>query len=186
MFTQTTTMRLLFVRMFLLCSIGVFATTISLETATAQKTSVLVPSPTLRSGIELRDPATTSSRSFGGGTVVDDQSQPTCIFTKPDKNGYVPPGACEGMSRNYYPSYRAAVFVSVLFGAVMLAHLAQAIYHRKVFCWVIIMAAILLLGSYVLRSAGTRDQQNPYIVTISDILLLMSPIGRSSFPMPII
>jgi hypothetical protein len=57
---------------------------------------------------------------------------PTCIQTiTPDKNGYVPPGTCNAMY-DYYPSFTAAIIVSVAFGVLTVAHTAQAAIYRKV------------------------------------------------------
>lgn len=57
---------------------------------------------------------------------------PTCIQTiEPDANGYLPPGTCNALW-DYYPSFSAAVAFTVLFGLLTLAHLYQAIAHRKV------------------------------------------------------
>lgn len=49
----------------------------------------------------------------------------------PDKNGYVPPEACNA-NYSYYPSFAAAVIFSVIFGLVFTVHLIQGIAYRKV------------------------------------------------------
>ena len=57
---------------------------------------------------------------------------PTCIQTiTPDKNGHVPPGTCNAFY-DYYPSFAAALIAAVLFGAVTVAHIAQAAFYKKV------------------------------------------------------
>jgi hypothetical protein len=107
---------------------------------------------------------------------------PTCTQTiKPDKNGYVPPGTC-GSLYNYYPSFAAAIVFAVMFGALMVAHIAQAAIYKKKFCWVIIMGTIWEFGSYVSRALGTRHQQSTGIATISQLLVLLAPLCKSPMP----
>ena len=56
----------------------------------------------------------------------------TCISgLTPDKNGYVPPEACNA-NYAYYPSFAAAVIFSVVFGLAFTIHLIQGISYRKV------------------------------------------------------
>lgn len=56
----------------------------------------------------------------------------TCISgLTPDKNGYVPPEACNAYY-GYYPSFAAAIIIAVIFGLALAAHLIQGIMYRKV------------------------------------------------------
>lgn len=56
----------------------------------------------------------------------------TCISgLTPDKNGYVPPEACNA-NFAYYPSFAAAIIFSVIFGLALTLHLIQGITYRKV------------------------------------------------------
>lgn len=57
---------------------------------------------------------------------------PTCSQTiTPDKNGYVPPGTC-GALYNYYPSFIAAIVVSVVFGMLSIGHIILAAKYKMV------------------------------------------------------
>ena len=57
---------------------------------------------------------------------------PTCTQTiSPGKNSYVPPGTCDTFYDRYL-SFTVALVTAVLFGAVMLAHIAQAASYKKV------------------------------------------------------
>lgn len=69
------------------------------------------------------DPATTVSTSAS--------STATCLKVTRDKNGYVPPYACDAYY-NYYPSFGAAIAGSVIFGISLIAHIGQAIVYKKV------------------------------------------------------
>jgi len=57
---------------------------------------------------------------------------PTCSHTiTPDKNGYVPPGTC-GALYEYYPSFGAAIFFSILFGVLSISHIFLAAKFKTV------------------------------------------------------
>ncbi|KAI0379042.1 hypothetical protein F5Y04DRAFT_290736 [Hypomontagnella monticulosa] len=106
---------------------------------------------------------------------------PTCIQTiEPDANGYLPPGTCNALW-DYYPSFSAAMAFTVLFGLLTLAHLYQAIAHRKRFCWVIVMASFWETMAYLFRTVSTRYQQNTGIYLIFQIFILLSPLWVNAF-----
>lgn len=56
---------------------------------------------------------------------------PVCTTPKPGKNGYLPPEACD-VILYYAPSFGAAVFFCVLYGLLMIAHIAQGLVYKKV------------------------------------------------------
>lgn len=57
---------------------------------------------------------------------------PTCIQTiNPDQNGHVPPGTC-GAIWNYYPSYGVALAFTVVFAALVIAHVWMSVKYKKV------------------------------------------------------
>ena len=104
---------------------------------------------------------------------------PTCSQTiKPDSNGYVPPGSC-GAMWNYYPSFGAAVFFSLLFGAVTLAHVYQAVKFRKRWCWVIIVACLWETMAFVFRTISTRHQQASGVLLVFQVFVLTAPLCES-------
>ncbi|KZP21951.1 hypothetical protein FIBSPDRAFT_931388 [Athelia psychrophila] len=104
----------------------------------------------------------------------------TCVTVTPGKNGYVPPEACNA-NYAYDPSFAAAVVTSIFFGLLLALHLFQGILYRKKFCWVIIMGAIWETASFVLRTLGTRYQQNVTFATVSQILVLLAPLWINAF-----
>ncbi|MCJ1357595.1 MAG: hypothetical protein MMC33_007591 [Icmadophila ericetorum] len=106
---------------------------------------------------------------------------PTCIQTiVPDKNGFVPPGTCSALYE-FYPSFGAALLFSILFGALTIAHIAQAVHYKKGFCWVIIVGSLWETGSFVFRTLSTRDQQSIGLALISQLLVLLAPLWVNAF-----
>ena len=96
-------------------------------------------------------------------------------YATPASHGYVPAEACNALWQ-YSPSFATAIIFSVLFGALTIAHLAQALVYRNGFCWVVIMAAFWETGAYVCRALGAKDQQSSGIATVAQILVLVAPI----------
>ena len=56
-----------------------------------------------------------------------------CTTAVPDANGWVPIDACNSYYA-FYPNFNANVAFTVFFGAVMVAHLVQAVAYKKVSC----------------------------------------------------
>ena len=176
----------------LLCSAGALALPALPTQTSALPAQTPSPAPEPTQAIELRAAAPSftgvhislksiSKFSYSHSSISLDLPSSTCTQSiKPDKNGYVPPGSC-GALWNYYPSFGAAILFSVLFGGVMIAHLAQGILYKAGYCWVVLMAAIWEFGSYASRVAGSRMQQNVTIATISQILVLLAPIWVNAF-----
>ncbi|KAI1654908.1 RTA1 like protein-domain-containing protein [Daldinia decipiens] len=106
---------------------------------------------------------------------------PTCIQTiEPDANGYLPPGTCNALW-SYYPSFSAAMVFAIISGLLTLAHLYQAIAHRKKFCWVIVMASFWETMAYLFRTVSTRYQQSSGIYLVFQIFILLSPLWVNAF-----
>ena len=104
---------------------------------------------------------------------------PTCTQTiVPDKNGYVPPKTCNALY-NFYPSFNAAVAMSIVFGILSFVHIVQAAMFRTGFCWVVIMGSLWEFIGYVSRSFGTKHQQNAGLATVSQIFILLAPLCMS-------
>lgn len=55
---------------------------------------------------------------------------PSCTTAVPDKNGHVPPEACNA-NYGFYPKWEDNCVFAVLFELVTAAHLAQAILYKK-------------------------------------------------------
>lgn len=88
------------------------------------------------------NPATTVSSAAS--------STSTCIKVARDKNGYVPPYACDAYY-NFYPSFGAAIAGSVIFGISLIAHIGQAIVYKKVCVFPSIPRN---LAEYIIRRNG--------------------------------
>ncbi|CAN9085762.1 unnamed protein product [Alternaria alternata] len=105
---------------------------------------------------------------------------PECTTAIPGPYGYVPPSSCNALYL-YKPSFSAAVAFAVIFGHLTIVYIFLAIFHRKSFCWVIIMGAIWELASFILRTLGTRNQQNEAYATASTLLFLLAPLWINAF-----
>lgn len=55
---------------------------------------------------------------------------PSCITAVPDKNGYVPPEACNA-NYGFYPKWEDNCAFAVFFGLTTAAHLVQAVLYKK-------------------------------------------------------
>lgn len=75
---------------------------------------MIVPTQTLR----LRATAASSAR-------------PTCTTAVPDKNGHVPPEACNA-NYGFYPKWEDNMVFAIAFALTTAAHLTQAIVFKKV------------------------------------------------------
>lgn len=56
---------------------------------------------------------------------------PTCTTAIPDKNGHVPPDACNA-NYGFYPSWEDNLAFALAFGITTVLHLAQAVVFKKV------------------------------------------------------
>lgn len=101
-----------------------------------QATAVVTNTPTA-TGVDFMTTQHITIEGFTNGHATIpaktiDIVLPTCIQNiEPDANGHLPPGTCHALW-NYYPSFSAALAFTVIFGILTLAHLYQAIAHRKV------------------------------------------------------
>ncbi|KAJ7123082.1 RTA1 like protein-domain-containing protein [Mycena epipterygia] len=155
-------------------------------TSTPTSTATSTPTPTaIPTGVFL----TTKFLTVGGHTDAHATVPghtitlvlPTCIMTEiPDKNGYVPPGTCNALY-DFYPSFAAAVLFSLLFGAVTVLHISQAVKYKTTFCWVLIMACFWEFSSFVTRAISTKFQQNVGVALVTQILVLLAPLWVNAF-----
>jgi hypothetical protein len=107
----------------------------------------------------------------------------SCISVTPGQNGYVPEWACNS-NYNYDPSFTAALIFATLFGITTVLHIGQAFAHKKLrLCWTLIMGTGWEFSSFVIRTLGTRNQQNATFALVSQILVLLAPMVRKiGFP----
>lgn len=87
---------------------------------------------------------------------------------------------------SYCPSYGAAIFFTIIFILVMLAHIVQAIIFRKSFCWVIAMAALWEAIGWGFRAASAQHEDKTVkldtnLNVISTVFILVAPIWLNAF-----
>ncbi|KAK0745678.1 RTA1 domain-containing protein [Schizothecium vesticola] len=81
----------------------------------------------------------------------------------------------------YCPSLPAATALTSLFGAILLAHLLQALLYRKPFCWVVCMAAAWETAGFALRLLGARDPRRQVFSIGSNLLVILAPLWVNAF-----
>ncbi|KAJ7276817.1 hypothetical protein C8J57DRAFT_1584124 [Mycena rebaudengoi] len=81
----------------------------------------------------------------------------------------------------YCPSFPAAVLFAALFGLTTILHVIQAIYYRKKFCWVLIMAGTWETGGLCLRVLSVLHPRSEAFGTPSQLLILLAPIWINAF-----
>ncbi|KAJ7226969.1 RTA1 like protein-domain-containing protein [Mycena pura] len=91
------------------------------------------------------------------------------------------PRTSENYNFSYCPSFPAAVLFSALFALTLFAHLFQAMYYRKRFCWVIIMAGIWETAGLVLRVFAILHTTSGAFGVPSQLLILLSPLWINAF-----
>ncbi|OAA75707.1 RTA1 domain protein [Akanthomyces lecanii RCEF 1005] len=85
---------------------------------------------------------------------------PSCITAVPDKNGYVPPEACNA-NYGFYPKWEDNCAFAAFFGLTAAAHLAQAVLYKKAginaFIYMVVSRLVYFLDSAkkVLRIRAT-------------------------------
>ncbi|KAF9628944.1 putative rta1 domain protein [Lasiodiplodia theobromae] len=95
--------------------------------------------------------------AYDGNLETSDATSPGCTTAIPGKYGHVPPDACN----SYYtvvPDFNSAKY-----------------------CWVLITGAFWETASFALRALGQRNQQSQSIATLSQFLLLLSPLWINAF-----
>lgn len=127
---------------------------------------------------------------------------PTTTVT-PDSNGWVPLGTCGYLNRPYYPSFTVAIIFAVAATAVLVGHILWTLrLHRRhqhrffygvgrkealdedvrgkhshlVLPCLALFTSACLVVAYVARAIGTRNQQEPMFVAVSDTLVLLCPM----------
>lgn len=78
----------------------------------------------------------------------------------------------------FCPSVQPAYVMAILFGITTLAHLIQAILHKKTYCWVITMSGLWQTVNYVLRILSIKNPTNyPYYAGWFILILVSIQIG---------
>jgi hypothetical protein len=80
----------------------------------------------------------------------------------------------------YCPSLPAAYIFVVLFGIALVAHIVQAIIHRKPYSIVIIVSALMQTGSFVVRILSIGKVTDKTLYSDWFILLLVAPVWTNA------
>ncbi|GKT61564.1 RTA1 domain-containing protein [Colletotrichum tofieldiae] len=113
-------------------------------------------------------------------SVTSSESRPSCTTAVPGKYGNVPIDACN----SYYafdPSFEGNTAFAVIFGLSLIAHVVQAVLHKKRFCWVICVGASWEVTAFILRTLGSRDQQQIGYQIGGQLLFLLAPLWINAF-----
>ncbi|GJC78462.1 putative lipid transporter atnI [Colletotrichum liriopes] len=70
---------------------------------------------------------------------------------------------------------------AVIFGLSLIAHVVQAVLHKKRFCWVICVGASWEVTAFILRTLGSRDQQQIGYQIGGQLLFLLAPLWINAF-----
>ena len=81
----------------------------------------------------------------------------------------------------FCPSTGAAYLFAILFGLTTVAHIAQAILHRKGYAWVIIMGASWQTGAYITRILSIHNYSSSGLYSAWFILILLAPLWINAF-----
>lgn len=81
----------------------------------------------------------------------------------------------------YCPSLPAAIALTSLFSALLLAHLLQAFLYRKPFCWVVCMASAWETAGFTFRILGARDPRQQMFAVGSNLLVILAPLWVNAF-----
>lgn len=81
----------------------------------------------------------------------------------------------------FCPSYSAAIAFAVLFGLTSLAHVVQAIWHRKPFLVVLIMGGFWEVGGYISRTFSVIQQKNEAAYTFQQLFIILAPLWLNAF-----
>ncbi|GKT45369.1 putative lipoate-protein ligase A [Colletotrichum spaethianum] len=113
-------------------------------------------------------------------SATSSESRPSCMTAVPGKYGSVPIDACN----SYYffdPSFEGNMAFAVIFGLSLVAHVVQAIVHKKRFCWVVCVGASWEITAFILRTLGSRNQQQIGYQIGGQLLFLLAPLWINAF-----
>ncbi|KAL5333718.1 RTA1 like protein-domain-containing protein [Aspergillus crustosus] len=82
---------------------------------------------------------------------------------------------------DFCPSLPASYLFVVLFGLTTLAHIVQAILHRKFYCWVIATSGAVQTVTYIFRVLSILNPANDTFYSVWFILMLIAPLLTNAF-----
>ncbi|KIW08658.1 uncharacterized protein PV09_00612 [Verruconis gallopava] len=81
----------------------------------------------------------------------------------------------------FCPSVVPSALFAVLFGILTVAHFVQAIVHRKMYCWVIVVASLWQTATYALREYSVYNQKNVGVYSLWFVMILVGPLWINAF-----
>ncbi|KAA8576773.1 hypothetical protein EYC84_006832 [Monilinia fructicola] len=82
---------------------------------------------------------------------------------------------------SFCPNVGAAYFFAILFALTTVTHLVQAIYHRKIYCWVIVASGIAQTLAYIFRIRSIQNPASFENYAAWFILILIAPLFTNAF-----
>ncbi|KAM0141532.1 hypothetical protein ACHAO1_001720 [Botrytis cinerea] len=95
-------------------------------------------------------------------------------------------GSCAALNTpdtkwSFCPNIGAAYLFTILFGLTTIAHLTQAILHRRAYCWVIIVSGIAQTLAYIFRVISIKNPASFGNYAAWFILILIAPLFTNAF-----
>ncbi|PWY73125.1 hypothetical protein BO94DRAFT_607609 [Aspergillus sclerotioniger CBS 115572] len=82
---------------------------------------------------------------------------------------------------DFCPSLAASYLFTILFALTTLAHIAQAILHRKSYCWVIAMSGLIQTVTYIFRVLSILNPASYTDYAAWFVLILIAPLWTNAF-----
>ena len=82
---------------------------------------------------------------------------------------------------SFCPNVGAAYAFATFFGLTFVAHVAQGVYYRKGYTWVIAMSALWQLIAYILRIISINTPTNLADYATWFVLILVAPLWTNAF-----
>jgi len=82
---------------------------------------------------------------------------------------------------NFCPASGPNILFLILFILTTMAHLGQAIYYRKPYCWVIVTSGVLQILTYAARQASIQDPANFGAYAAWFVFILIAPLWTNAF-----
>ncbi|KAF5878265.1 putative rta1 domain-containing protein [Botrytis fragariae] len=82
---------------------------------------------------------------------------------------------------SFCPNIGAAYLFTILFLLTTLVHLAQAIFHRKAYCWVVVASGLAQTLAYIFRVTSIKSPASFGDYAAWFILILIAPLFTNAF-----
>jgi hypothetical protein len=82
---------------------------------------------------------------------------------------------------SFCPNAGAAYAFCIFFGLTLIAHIAQGVYHRKAYTWVISMSALWQTAAYAFRIISINSPASLGDYATWFVLILVAPLWTNAF-----